>query len=60
MNGLVGAKTGGLAGHLRKKEKTNGLDKKGLKTGGGEGQSKKKKTRNGLVGAKKRGRGRPT
>ena len=24
MNGLVGAKTGGGAGHLRKKKKTNG------------------------------------
>ena len=37
MNGLVGAKTGGWAGQLWKKEKTNGL-----------------------VGAKYRGRGRPT
>ena len=60
MNGLVGAKNGGGAGqaNLRKKEKTNGLV--GLKTGSVAGQPKENEKMNGLVGAKNRGRGRPT
>ena len=38
---LVGAKTGGGAGHLMKREKTNGLV--GAKTGVGAGQPKEKR-----------------
>ena len=41
MNGLVEAKTGGGAGHLRKREKTNGLV--GAKNRGQGGQPEEKR-----------------
>ena len=57
-NGLVGAKKGGRAAHLRNREKTIGLV--GAKNWCGLGQPKEKERTNGLVRAKNRGRGGPT